>query len=72
VVRLFVLEGLALGAVSAVVGAAVGGAIVLSLAATGISMKVAALSIVALSTVAALYPAFTASRLEPREALQRA
>jgi putative ABC transport system permease protein len=95
VVRLFVLEGLALGAVSAVVGAAVGGAAVLSLAATGISMKVAALSwmaggdrlypallassvlraalsIVALSTLAALYPAFTASRLEPREALQRA
>jgi ABC-type antimicrobial peptide transport system permease subunit len=67
---------------------------VLSLAASGIPMKVAALSwmaggdrlypallassvlraalsIVALSTVAALYPAFTASRLEPREALQR-
>jgi len=93
VVRLFVFEGLALGVVSAVVGAAVGAAAVLSLAATGIPMKVsalswmaggdrlyplllpssvlrAALSIVVLSTVAALYPAFTASRLEPREALQ--
>ena len=29
----------------------------------------ATVSIVALSTVAAIYPAFTASRLEPREAL---
>ena len=93
VVRLFVLEGLALGAVSAVAGAAVGGAVVLYLAAAGIPMKAAALawmaggetlypalvpssvlraalSIVVLSTVAALYPAFSASRLEPREALQ--
>jgi ABC-type lipoprotein release transport system permease subunit len=93
VVRLFVLEGMALGAVSAVVGAIAGGAVVLSLGATGIPMKAAALawmaggdrlypllvpgslaraalSIVALSTAAALYPAFTASRLEPREALQ--
>jgi ABC-type lipoprotein release transport system permease subunit len=92
VVRLFVLEGLALGAVSALVGALVGGAAVAYLAAAGIPMKAAALawmaggerlypvllpasvlraalSIVALSTVAALYPAFTASRLEPREAL---
>jgi len=93
VVSLFVLEGLALGAVSALVGAAVGGASVLYLAATGIPMKAAALawmaggerlcpalipasvlraalSIVVLSTLAALYPAFSASRLEPREALQ--
>ena len=93
VVRLFVLEGMALGAVSAVVGSIAGGAVVLSLGATGIPMKAAALSwmaggdrlypllvpeslaraalsIVALSTAAALYPAFTASRLEPREALQ--
>ena len=36
------------------------------------SVARAAVSIVALSTVAALYPAFTASRLEPWEALQRA
>jgi putative ABC transport system permease protein len=93
VVRLFVLEGVALGAVSALVGAVVGGAVVLYLGATGIPMKAAALSwmaggerlyprllpasllraalsIVVLSTVAALYPAFSASRLEPREALQ--
>jgi putative ABC transport system permease protein len=93
VVRLFVLEGLALGTVSAAVGAVVGGALVLYLAATGISMKAAALawmaggdrlypallassllraalSIVLLSTLAAVYPAFSASRLEPREALQ--
>ncbi len=93
VVRLFVLEGLALGAVSALAGAFVGGAAVLYLAATGIPMKATALawmaggemlypalvpasllravvSIVALSTLAAVYPAFSASRLEPREALQ--
>ena len=92
VVRLFVLEGLALGAVSALAGAFVGGAAVLYLAATGIPMKATALawmaggemlypalvpasllravvSIVALSTLAAVYPAFSASRLEPREAL---
>jgi putative ABC transport system permease protein len=93
VVRLFVLEGLALGAVSALAGAFVGGAAVLYLAATGIPMKATALawmaggemlypalvpasllravvSIIALSTLAAVYPAFSASRLEPREALQ--
>ena len=92
VVRLFVLEGMALGVVSAVVGALVGGTVVLALAATGIPMTVASLawmaggdvlfpalvpasllkatlSIVLLSTLAAVYPAFSASRLEPREAL---
>jgi putative ABC transport system permease protein len=92
VVRLFVLEGLALGVVSALVGAAVGGVVVVYLAATGIPMRAAALawmaggdvlypalvpasllravvSIVLLSTLAAVYPAFSASRLEPREAL---
>jgi putative ABC transport system permease protein len=92
VVRLFLLEGFALGVVSAVTGAVAGGAVVLVLAARGIPMTAGALewmaggsvlvpaleaasvlyatgSIVALSTVAAIYPAFTASRLEPREAL---
>jgi ABC-type lipoprotein release transport system permease subunit len=92
VVRLFVLEGLALGVLSALAGALVGGAAVLHLAATGIPMKAAALAwmaggdvlypalvpasllratlaIVLLSTLAAVYPAFAASRLEPREAL---
>ena len=92
VVRLFVLEGLALGVASALVGALVGGAVVLYLAATGIPMRAAALawmaggdvlypalvpasllratlSIVLLSTLASVYPAFSASRLEPREAL---
>ena len=92
VVRLFVLEGLALGVVSAVVGALAGGPRSLYLAATGIPMKAITLawmaggdvlfpvlvpasllraggSIVLLSTLAAIYPAFTASRLEPREAL---
>jgi len=92
VVRLFVLEGLALGALSALVGGAVGGAVVLYLAETGIPMKAAALAwmaggemlypalvpvsllratllIVLLSALASVYPAFSASRLEPREAL---
>jgi ABC-type lipoprotein release transport system permease subunit len=92
VVRLFVLEGMALGVVSALVGALVGGAVVLLLAARGIPMTVASLawmaggdvlypalvpesvlraavSIVLLSTLAAVYPAYSASRLEPREAL---
>jgi putative ABC transport system permease protein len=92
VVRLFVLEGMALGVVSALAGGLAGGAVVAYLAATGIPMNVsslawmaggdvlypalvpasllrAALSIVLLSTVAAVYPAFSASRLEPREAL---
>ena len=92
VVRLFVLEGLALGVVSAIAGALAGGVVVAYLAATGIPMTVsslawmvgsdvlypalvpesllrATLSIVLLSTLAAVYPAFSASRLEPREAL---
>jgi putative ABC transport system permease protein len=92
VVRLFVLEGMALGVVSAVAGALAGGAVVLLLAARGIPMTVASLawmaggdvlypalvpgsllratvSIALLSTLAAVYPAFSASRLEPREAL---
>jgi putative ABC transport system permease protein len=92
VVRLFVLEGMALGIVSACAGALAGGAAVLWLAATGIPMRAAALawmaggdvlfpalvpasllravvSIVLLSTLAAVYPAVSASRLEPREAL---
>jgi putative ABC transport system permease protein len=92
VVQLFVLEGLALGVVSAAAGALAGGAVVLSLAVRGIPMTVASLawmaggdvlfpalepasilrstlSIVLLSTFAAVYPALTASRLEPREAL---
>jgi putative ABC transport system permease protein len=92
VVRLFVLEGSALGVVSAAAGAAAGALVVTWLAAHGIPMKAASLawmaggdvlypelrgasvlrsaaSIVLLSTLAALYPAFSASRLEPREAL---
>jgi len=92
VVRLFVLEGLALGVVSAIAGALAGGVVVAYLAVTGIPMTVsslawmvgsdvlypalvpesllrATLSIVLLSTLAAVYPAFSASRLEPREAL---
>jgi putative ABC transport system permease protein len=92
VVRLFVLEGLALGIVAAVLGVALGGGIVLYYGARGIPMNTltlawmaggdhlypvlraasafrAAAAIVTLSTLAAVYPAFTASRLEPREAL---
>jgi putative ABC transport system permease protein len=92
VVRLFVLEGLALGLASALVGVAAGGALVLHWGRQGIPMNNvtlawmaggdalfpvltagsvarAVVSIALLSTVAALYPAFTASRLEPREAL---
>ncbi len=92
VVRLFVLEGMALGTVSALAGALAGGVVVAYLAATGIPMRAGALawmaggdvlypalvpasllravlSIVLLSTLAAIYPAFSASRLEPREAL---
>jgi len=95
IVRLFVLEGLALGIASALAGAAAGAAVVLYWAAAGIPMHAAALSwmaggdvlypalrgwsvlrasasIAGLSTLAALYPAFTASRLEPREALHHA
>ena len=44
VVRLFVLEGMALGVVSAVAGALAGGAVVAYLAATGIPMKAGARS----------------------------
>jgi putative ABC transport system permease protein len=92
VVRLFVMEGLALGIVSAILGVGLGGAVVLYYGATGIPMNTmtlswmaggdmlfpvlravnalrAGLAITALSTLAAIYPAFTASRLEPREAL---
>jgi putative ABC transport system permease protein len=92
VVRLFVLEGLALGLVSAIVGVGLGGAVVLYYGATGIAMNTMTLAwmaggdmlfpvlrasnalraggaIAALSTLAAIYPAFAASRLEPREAL---
>jgi ABC-type lipoprotein release transport system permease subunit len=92
VVRLFVLEGAALGIASALAGALAGALVVGWLAAHGIPMKAASLawmaggdvlypvlragsllravvSIVLLSTLAALYPAFSASRLEPREAL---
>jgi putative ABC transport system permease protein len=94
VVRLFLLEGLALGIVAAILGVLSGGAMVLYWAAAGIRMNTvtlawlaggdflyprlealsvlrAALAIVALSTFAAIYPAYTASRLEPREALHR-
>lgn len=95
VVRLFLLEGFALGVVSAVLGVAIGGAAVLYYGARGIEMNTmtlawmaggdrlfprllglsvarTAVSIAALSTLAAVYPAFSASRLEPREALQHA
>jgi putative ABC transport system permease protein len=94
VVRLFVLEGLALGAVAAVLGVLLGGAMVLYWGQVGIRMNTitlawlaggdylyprlemlsvfrAAFAIVALSTLAAVYPAYAASRLEPREALHR-
>jgi ABC-type lipoprotein release transport system permease subunit len=92
VIRLFVLEGLALGTISALTGASIGSALVLALAENGIPMRVASLawmvggdvlypvfvptsvlrviaSIVLLGALAAVYPAFSASRLEPREAL---
>jgi putative ABC transport system permease protein len=92
VVRLFILEGLALGLVAAAAGIALGASIVLYYGARGILMDTmtlawvaggdhlfpvltvtnvarAALAIAALSTAAAVYPALTASRLEPREAL---
>jgi len=92
VVRLFVLEGAALGVVSAAAGALAGSLVVAWLATHGIPMKAASLawmaggdvlypelraasllrssvSIVLLSTLAAVYPAVSASRLEPREAL---
>jgi putative ABC transport system permease protein len=92
VVRLFILEGFALGLVAAAIGVALGGSIVLYYGARGIPMNTftltwiaggdklfpvlqlasvarAALAILAVSTLAAVYPAYTASRLEPREAL---
>lgn len=92
VVRLFVLEGLTLGVLSAAVGVGVSGALVLHYGTRGIPMDTitlswlaggdalfpvlqpasvarAALVITGLSTLASLYPAWTASRLEPREAL---
>jgi putative ABC transport system permease protein len=92
VVRLFLLEGFALGSVAALLGLLSGGGLVLYLGARGIVMDTitlawmaggdrlipvlepwsvarAALAIVALSTLAAVYPARVASRLLPREAL---
>lgn len=92
VVRLFVLEGFALGIVSAVVGVTLGGLAVLYWGWRGIPMNTITLAwmaggdhlfpvlratnvlraggaIALLSTLAALYPARVASRLEPREAL---
>jgi ABC-type lipoprotein release transport system permease subunit len=92
VVKLFILEGVALGIVSAAVGVALGGAIILYYGHRGIPMNTvslvwmvggdalypilragslvrAAAAIGLLSTLSALYPAYTASRLEPREAL---
>ncbi len=93
VVRLFILEGVALGLVCAVLGVALGATGVLYYGARGIPMNTMTLAwmaggdvlfpvlrpasalragvlIAALSTLAAIYPAFAASRLEPREALQ--
>jgi putative ABC transport system permease protein len=92
VVRLFILEGLALGTLAAATGVALGGTIVLYYGAHGIPMNTftltwiaggdrlfpilapssviqAATAILVVSTLAAVYPAYTASRLEPREAL---
>jgi putative ABC transport system permease protein len=92
VVRLFVLEGFALGIVSAVVGVTLGASAVLYYGWRGIPMNTvtlawmaggdhlfpvleatnvlrAAAAIALLSTLAAVYPARVASRLEPREAL---
>lgn len=94
VVRLFLLEGLALGVVAAALGVLVGGAMVLYWGNTGIRMNTvtlawlaggdylyprleflsvlrAASAIILMSTLAAIYPAHAASRLEPREALHR-
>ncbi len=92
VIRLFVLEGFALGAAAAGLGILAGGGVVLHYAAHGIPMNTTTLTwmaggdrlftaltatsvvsaaaiIVGLSTLAAVYPAYVASRLEPREAL---
>jgi putative ABC transport system permease protein len=92
VVRLFVLEGFALGVVSAIVGVTLGGLGVVYLGWRGIPMNTITLAwmaggdhlfpvlratnvlsaggaIALLSTLAAIYPARVASRLEPREAL---
>jgi putative ABC transport system permease protein len=92
VVRLFVLEGFALGIVSAIVGVTLGGLGVVYLGWRGIPMNTITLAwmaggdhlypilratnvlsaggaIALLSTLAAIYPARVASRLEPREAL---
>jgi len=92
VVRLFLLEGFALGSLAAGLGIAIGGSLVLYLGARGIAMNTitlawmaggdhlvpvlepasvarAAVAIVVLSTLAAVYPARVASRLEPRVAL---
>lgn len=94
VVRLFLLEGLALGIVAAALGVLAGGVMVLYWAGVGIRMNTvtlvwlaggdflyprlellsvvrAAFAIIVMSTLAAVYPAYTASRLEPREALHR-
>jgi putative ABC transport system permease protein len=92
VIRLFLLEGLALGLVAAAVGITAGSAFVLHLGREGIPMNTMTLAwmaggdrlvpvlraasvatagaaIAALSVLAAVYPAWTASRLQPREAL---
>jgi ABC-type lipoprotein release transport system permease subunit len=83
VVRLFLLEGLALGIAAAVLGVLGGirmNTLTLAWLAGGdflyprleaLSVLRAGFAIVALSTLAAIYPAYTASRLEPREALHR-
>jgi len=94
VVRLFLLEGLALGVAAAVLGVVFGGALVLYWGRVGIRMNTitlawlaggdflyprleilsvtrAAFAIIAMSTLAAIYPAYAASLLEPREALHR-
>ncbi len=92
VLRLFILEGFALGLVAALVGVCLGGAIVVYYGSRGIPMNTitlawlaggdelfpilrsgsvirATVAIAGLSTLAAVYPALSASRLEPREAL---
>lgn len=92
VIRMFVLEGVALGAVAAALGVLMGGALVLHLGARGLEMDTITLAwiaggdtlrprleaasvaravaaILSVSTLAALYPAWAASRMEPREAI---